>query len=249
MIASVAPRRDELRLDRLGLSLRRPRSGTSVWASSSAAASSGSPMCFHALTAAQAMAVDAARTWTGSSPRAVTAGDGRAAGRKGVEEPDDGTGGGRAGRPQPHRHLGDHAERALGADHEPDQVVAGHALRGAAPEPHDLPGRRDHLQRQHVVACHAVLHAAQPAGVRGDVAADRRNGGARRVGRVPQAVLGGGLAQVVVHHAGLDDRQPLAGVDLDDGAHLFGAQDHAPVHGVRAARDPVPAPRVTIGTP
>ena len=170
----------------------------------------------------------------GFQPARGHPGDGRAAGRKGVEEPDDGTGGGRAGRPQPHRHLRDHTQRALGADHEPDQVVPRHALRGAPPEAHDLPGRRDHFQRQHVVACHPVLHAAQPAGVRGDVAADRRQGGAGRVGRVPQVVLGGGRAQIVVHHAGLDDRQPLAGVDLDDGAHPFGAQDHAPVHGVRA---------------
>ena len=57
------------------------------------------------------------------------------------------------------------------------------------------------------------------------------------VGRVPQVVCGGRRAQIVVHHTGLDDRQPLPGVDLDDGAHLLGAQNHAPVDGVRAPGD------------
>ena len=150
-----------------------PGSGMSVWASSSAAASSRQPGVLPRVHRRDAMAVDQLEHG-GFQPARGHPGDGRAAGGKGVEEPDDGTGGGRAGRPQPDRHLGDHTERALGADHEPDQVVARHAFRGAPPEAHDLPGRRDHLQRQHVVARHPVLHAAQPTGVRRDVAADRR---------------------------------------------------------------------------
>ena len=58
-----------------------------------------------------------------------------------------------------------------------------------------LPPRRDqaavgqhHVEAEHVVGGHAVLHAAQPAGVGGDVAADRADLVRRRVRRVPQTV-------------------------------------------------------------
>ena len=220
----------------------------SVWASSSATASSGSPMCFHALTAARqwrSMQLEHGRL----QPASGHPGDGRAAGRQGLEEADDGAGGGRAGRPQPHRHLGDHTERALRADHQPDQVVARHTLRGAPPEAHDLPGRRDHFQRQHVVARHPVLHAAQPTGVGGDVAADRRQRGAApgRVGTTGRARRPPRADRRSPRPVG---RPPAARrVDLDDRAHPFGAQHHAPVHRVRAPRKPVPAPRGTTGTP
>ena len=43
------------------------------------------------------------------------------------------------------------------------------------------------VQREHRLAGHSVLHAAQAAGVGGDVAADGREGVAGRVGGVPQA--------------------------------------------------------------
>ncbi len=107
----------------------------------------GQPGVFPLVHRREAMAVDQLEHG-GFQPARGHSGDGRAAGGKGVEEADDGTGGGRAGRAEPDRHLGDHTQRALGADHEPDQVVARHAFRGAPPETHDLPGRRDHFQRR-----------------------------------------------------------------------------------------------------
>ena len=58
-------------------------------------------------------------------------------------------------------------------------------------------------QPEHVVGRDAVLHAAQPAGVGGDVAADRADLERRRVGRVPEPVLRGRRLDLGVERAGL----------------------------------------------
>ena len=94
-----------------------------------------------------------------------------------------------------------------------------------------LPPRRDQravgehdVQAEDVVGGDAVLHAAQPARVGGDVAADRADLERRRVGRVPQAVLGGGRLHLGVEGARLDHRDPAGDVDLD-GPHPLQA-DH-----------------------
>ena len=83
-------------------------------------------------------------------------------------------------------------ERALGADHERGEVVAGRALGRAAAEAHDLAVGEHDRHAEHVVARDAVLDAADAAGVGGDVAADRRDPVARRVGRIPEPVGGDG---------------------------------------------------------
>ena len=157
----------------------------------------------------------AARAPTGRRRRAVTAATAVTGGDQGVEEADD-----RAlrvpgaGRSRTVISVID-AERALGADHQPGQVVAGDALGGpAARAGPRSPCRETTSSAQHVVAGHAVLDAAQAAGVGGDVAADGRPRRAGGVGRVPQAVLGGGRAQVVVDDARLHDGEPLGRVDL-----------------------------------
>ena len=152
----------------------------------------------------------------------------------------------RAGQrgPQPQGHLGEHAERALGPDEQPDHVEACHALGGAAAEPHRIAvgdrtfnhGPADHrAQAQHIVAGHAVLQAAQAARVGGHVAADRRPGRAGRVGRVPQAVLGHGRLHVVVDHTWLDHAEQVVPVDLDDPVHPGQVEDHAAVDRVGPA--------------
>ena len=79
------------------------------------------------------------------------------------------------------------AQRALAADEEPGQVVARDALDGAPAGAQHLPGGEHHLETEHEVGGDAVLHAAQAAGVGGDVAADRATLPRRRVGRVEQA--------------------------------------------------------------
>ncbi len=85
-----------------------------------------------------------------------------------------------------------------------------------------LPPSRDqgavgqhHVEAEHVVGGHPVLDAAQPAGVGGDVAADRADLVRRRVGRVPQSVLRGRGLHLGVEGPRLDHRDPGGDVDLD----------------------------------
>ena len=70
----------------------------------------------------------------------------------------------------------------------PDQVVAGHALDGAPADPEDLAVGHHPLHPQHVVAGDAVLERARPAGVLGDVAAERAPLPGVRVRRVEEAL-------------------------------------------------------------
>ena len=161
-------------------------------------------------------------------------GDRGPAGGEGVEEPDDGARPRGTGGAQPDGHLGDHPERALRADHQPDQVVARHPLGRAPAQPQDLAGGGHDFEREHVVARDPVLDAAQTARIRGDVPADGRPRGARGIRRVPQAVLRGGGPQHVVHDTRLHDREPLLRIDLDDPAHPLGREHDPALDGVRA---------------
>ena len=99
------------------------------------------------------------------------------------------------------------------------QVVARHALDRPPPGAQHAPVGEDDLQAQHVVGGDAVLHAAQAAGVGGEVAADRAPVVAGRVRRIEQPGSGDGVAQRLVHHAGLDDGEPVGRRDLEDGVH------------------------------
>ena len=93
----------------------------------------------------------------------------------------------RAGRPgarrrrdQPQPCRGDDAERALGADEQPAQVVARDVLARRAADADDRPRREHGLDARDPGAGDAVLEAVRPAGVRRDVPADLRLlGGAR----------------------------------------------------------------------
>ena len=72
----------------------------------------------------------------------------------------------------PHPRLGDHAERALGADEQLGQVVAGVVLaEPAQPVPDAAVGQHD-LEAEHQLAGHAVAQHRGAAGVGGEVAAD-----------------------------------------------------------------------------
>ena len=193
--------------------------GVSTRASSSAAASASSPRCFHSSTACRQARSSSSRA-DGVRPRRVTRATASPGVHQGRERADDGAR--RAGqrRAQPQGHLGDHPEGALGADEQAGQVVAGDALGGPPAQPRPRcrspAGPPTTARRpEHVVAGDAVLEAAQPAGVGGDVAADRRPRGAGRVRRVPQAVLGDGGLEVVVDDAGLHDGDQVVGVDLE----------------------------------
>ncbi len=66
------------------------------------------------------------------------------------------------------------AERALGSDDELGEVVAGRRLDELPARAHDLARPEHHLEAEDVGPCHAVADGPHPAGVRGDVAAERR---------------------------------------------------------------------------
>ena len=90
---------------------------------------------------------------------------------------------------------------------------------------------------EHVVARHAVLDAADAAGVGGDIAADRRDPVARGVGRIPEAVGGDRLPEVVVDDPGLGDDVPLCDVELEHARHALERDDDRLRERVRAARE------------
>ena len=146
--------------------------------------------------------------------------------------------------PQPHGGLDDDAERALRARQERGEVVAGHALHGAVPGAQQPPVGEHDREPEHRLAGHAVLRAQQAAGVRRDVAADRRDRAARGVGREPEAERGERVVEVAVQHARLDDGELVGLGDLEDAVHArdvehdrAGARDGAAGEaGARSAR-------------
>ena len=103
---------------------------------------------------------------------------------------------------------------------------------------------------EHALPGDAVLHAAEPARVGGDVAADRREVAAGGVGRVPEPVARGLACEVAVQDPGLGAGDHARGVDLDDPLHRLGGQDDARRRSPPPRRDsPLPAPRGTTATP
>ena len=149
------------------------------------------------------------------------------------------------GRHEAQGRPGDDAQGALGADEELEQRQAGDVLDPLAAERHEGAVGEHDVEAEHVVGGDAVLHAAQPAGVGRDVAADRADLVRAGVRRVPEALRGGGPLDLDVERAGLDDGDPAGGVDLD-GAHPLGRQHDAAVDRERAtgqARSRRPAAR------
>jgi hypothetical protein len=132
--------------------------------------------------------------------------------------------GGRATQPQ--RDLDDHAERALGADEQLTQVVAGVVLDQRAAEV-EARARGDHgAQAEHPVAREPVAQDLHAAGVGRQAAADVRRTLGRVVDRVEQAVLGGDLVDALQGHAGLAAQGAGRRVDREHAVHLLEREDH-----------------------
>ena len=125
----------------------------------------------------------------------------------GVERRDRQRDGRRGHQPQPGR--GDDAERPLGPDQQPAQVVPRDVLAHRTPDAQQLAGRDDGLEPRHPRARDAVLEAVRTAGVRRDVAADLRLLGRARIGREAQAVLTCEPAHGVRRDSGVDLHAPL----------------------------------------
>ena len=138
---------------------------------------------------------------------------------------------------QPQGHLGDDAERSLAADEELEQGEPRDVLDPRTAE-FDRPAvGEDDGHAEDVVRRHSVLHAAQTAGVRRDIAADRAELVRRGIRRVPEAVFGGGGLDLGVEGPGLDDGHAGRGVDRDV-AHPVEADDEPALDGGAAAREP-----------
>ncbi len=123
--------------------------------------------------------------------------------------------------------LGDEGQGTLGADDEPGQVVADHALGGPHPGAHELPGAGDRRQSQGILARGAVLDRAGAGGVAGQIAAQGTGSGAGGV-RWPEKAMGRQRRlQGLVGDARLHDRQAVVRVDIEDALHPLEGEDQA----------------------
>ena len=124
------------------------------------------------------------------------------------------------------RDAGRDPERPLRADDHAEEIRAVGVER-LVPELEDLAVRQDEREPGHVVCREPVLQAVRAAGVLRDVAADRADLLARRVGRVVVAVRCDGACDVEVRDSRLD-HDPLAReVDLEDAVHPCERDDDA----------------------
>src|SRR5690606_20401877 len=92
----------------------------------------------------------------------------------------------------------DDAQGALRADHEGSEVEACDPLHAAVTEFKEAAIGEHDLETEDRLARHTVLRTQQATRVRGDVAADRRDGPARGVGGEPEAVLAHRVVEVAV---------------------------------------------------
>jgi hypothetical protein len=126
---------------------------------------------------------------------------------------------------QPDGDRRGHAQRALGADHRAQQVVA-RAVGGQPAQLDHVAVRRDQLGAEHVVGGEAVLQAVRAAGVLREVAADRADLLAGGVRRVVVAVRRRGPRHVEVDHPRLHDRALVVAAYLPDRPHPRGHDEH-----------------------
>ena len=138
-------------------------------------------------------------------------------------------------RHQPHGDFGQDGQRALRSDQQIGQGVAGDVLHRLRTGAHDLAGRQHRLEGQHVAAGRPVLEGARSAGALGDVAADGAFRQAGRIGRIEQAVRLDRVVQIAGDHVGLDDREQVLGVDLEDAVEAGHRQHDAAAHRHRSA--------------
>ena len=143
----------------------------------------------------------------------------------------------RGPRIEPHDRLGHERERALGADDELREVVAGGRLHELAAGADDLAGSEHRFETEHLMARHAVLHRAHAARVGRDVAAEARRALAREH-RIHETVRPRRLVELVERHARLHHGDVVLEIDLDDLVHAFERHDDAAVGRDARAREP-----------
>ena len=144
--------------------------------------------------------------------------------------------------------LGDHAELALGAADQAEQVEPAGIEMRAADLDHLAVGH-DHGHAQQVVGGHAVFQAMRAARVHRDVAGDGAGELARRVGGVEEPVLLHRAGDGEVGAARLHPDEAVVVVGLEHPVHPGDAEHHASAVGSAPPASEVPAPRGTTGTP
>ncbi len=114
------------------------------------------------------------------------------------------------------QHPRHDTEHPLRADRRAAQIEPGHLLAaiGFNAQPFDCAVRQYHLVAEHVVACDAVFQRVRPAGVGGDVTADRAGRLARGIRRVKQSVRRRVTGDPRVDAAGLDECPAVARIDV-----------------------------------
>lgn len=131
--------------------------------------------------------------------------------------------------------FGDDAEHAFAADEEPGEVEALAVFVAAAAGVDDGAVGEDDFEAKDVVAGDPVLEAAWAAGVGGDIAAEGAFAETGRVGGVVPAEFTDFFLEFAGDDAGLDDGDPVSGVDFEDAVHAFHGEDDAAVDGDAAA--------------
>ena len=162
--------------------------------------------------------------------------DDRVDGRGEAREIDDGRRHRLGHRVQPHRDLGDDAQRSLGADEQPREVVAGRRLLRAARGADHLAVGGDDGQAEHVLLHRAVAH-----GVRARCAGGGHSAQARVRAGIDREEESGALQLVVQLHAGdacLHRCREIFGLHGEHAVHLREVDRHAPAH-----REQVPLER------
>ena len=115
----------------------------------------------------------------------------------------------------PHRDLGDDAEQPLGADEDPEQVIAA-GIEMLAAQPDHVAVHQHDLAAEHVVRGQSVFEAVHPAGILRHIAADGAGDLRGRVGRVVEAAMGHRLGDREIGHARLHHGDPVGEIDLAD---------------------------------
>ena len=141
-------------------------------------------------------------------------------------------------RKQLDRRRGDDAERALAADEQLLQIVAGVVLAQPAQPVPDPPVGQYHLDPQGQLAGVAVAQHGDAAGIGRQIAADLAAALGAEAQRKQPVGLGGRLVQIGEDAAGLDRHREIDRVDRADPVHpAEGEDDIVAVFGRNSAAD------------
>lgn len=130
------------------------------------------------------------------------------------------------GARQPHGRLGDEAERALGADEQVAQVIAGGVFYQIFVELQDFAAARDHGESRHPVTGHPVANHLDATGVGREVPSELARPRRGEIHRVEKAFLLGELLELTSDDPGLTVYGAIGRAERED-----------PVHGIEGDHD------------